>query len=136
MLRSHLWVKPRDSERLNYIINLSLITYKNRQKKHASRMSEDTWLKKAWYICLQHGALQITRRNTAKNILKSVQELRFPFCKSKKNIFHLRQYCLLLDTYKCGNSMIRLQICVQPIKYRESCSKHINHSIQNIVQLK
>jgi len=102
-------VKLRDSGRLKYIINISLIIYKKRQKKHANRMGEDTWLKKTWYICLQHGELQKPRKNSAKNILKSVQELRFPFCESKKNRFNLRQYCLLLETYECSNSMIRLQ---------------------------
>lgn len=65
------------------------------------------------YVCLQHGELQKTRKNTAKNILKSVQELRFPFCE-RKNIFHLRQHCLQLKTYEFSNSMIRLQyMCSQ-----------------------
>jgi len=77
-------------------------------------MGEDTRLKKTWYICLQHGELEKTRKNTAKNILKSVQEPRFPFYESKKNVFHLRQYRLLLERYECSNSMIRLQyMCSQ-----------------------
>lgn len=54
------------------------------------------------------------QKNTAKNILKSVQELRFPFYENKKNVFHLRQYCLLLETQECSNSMIRFQyMCSQ-----------------------
>jgi hypothetical protein len=43
-------VKLGDSGRLNYIINLSLIICKERQKKHANRMGEDTWLEKRWYM--------------------------------------------------------------------------------------
>jgi len=114
-------VKLRDSGRLKYIINLSLIIYKKRQNKHANRMGEDTWLKKTWYICLRrHCELQKTRKNTAKNILKSVQELRFPFRESRRTRFHLRQYCLLLETYKCSNLMIRLQYMCSQLNIKEA----------------
>lgn len=83
-------------------------------------MGEDKQLKKTWYVCLQHGELQKTRKNTAKNILKSVQKLRFPFYESKKNVFNLRQYCLLLETHKCCNLMIRLQYMCSQLNRKEA----------------
>jgi hypothetical protein len=129
-------LKLRNSEIIKYVIKLSLIICTKRENKNANRVGKDRWLKKAWYIYLQDGELQKTRKNTAKSILKSVQELRIPFCKGKKKILNFRQYYLLLETYECSNSTIRLQIYVQPIKYKGSCSEHINHSTQNTVQLK
>jgi len=61
-----------------------MIIYKKRQKKHANTMGEDTWLKKTWYICLQHGELQKTRKKYCKEHFESSSGTEIPILQKQE----------------------------------------------------